>query len=110
MEFDHGPYRAQYETREGRFIWELLQTGAMIWFMARASDDGRPALEGNGHFLGAMFSAQVADDETKKMIGRMVRQVLEANGYDWDSRGHDVKGPAGEYFSQASLYRAREIL
>ena len=78
----------------------FLNQPDIIELMRENSDNDRPAVEGLGDIL-----LEIKEDQTKQDIGRMVRRVLENNGYDWESEDHPVKD---KLFKKGSRYRRRE--
>ena len=78
----------------------FLNQPDIIDLMQENSNKERPAVEGLGDIL-----LEIKEDQTKQDIGRMVRRVLENNGYDWESDHHPVKD---KLFGTGSRYKRRE--
>jgi hypothetical protein len=101
-----------YETNQGRALWEFLNEPISIARMQAVSDVGKPALLGIEKSLIDDFSvptrATVSDadkpqfDRLKQMLGAMVRQVMERQGYKLKS--NNIKVPHSAIFYSASLY------
>ena len=102
--YDPGKFAKEYATPEGQKLWEILNQPANIARMQTASDLGQPALKPLEEALLEGVGRAITDDWMKKMAGNMVRQIMEANGYE-----HDVEGIklASFPFYKASRYRRR---
>ena len=66
---------------------------------------GLPAVRVVGKQLLAL-GIKPADDETKKMIGRWIREIMERQGWTTWRPG---KVPRGNLFSTGMIYRPREL-
>ena len=106
VNYNSGPFRNVYHTPLGRKLWKFLNRASTIRQMQNASDGGRPAVEPLGAPLLAQFGSQAGEDRIKQMIGHMVKQVLERNGYEWVRYGGSVR-PSGRPFTSGSLYKRR---
>ena len=73
--------------------------------MLSASAQGRPAVEPLGVGLMGTFGDQVYGHRVRQMIGHMVRQIMEAQGFVVDRRGVRVR-PAN-LFVKACTYRPK---
>jgi hypothetical protein len=84
-------------------IDQFLREPAQIEAMQQASDRGRPALEGiDAAFLRAFGPAY--EDKTKQEIGRHVKAVMHANGYELIPNSQtDCRGT--RVFASGSCYR-----
>ncbi len=102
-----------YATEQGQNIWEFFNESSSVIRMQAVSDVGKPALLAVESRLlsdfGVLERANVADenkaqfDRLKQMMGAMVRQVMEHNGYKLHSS--NVKTPSSKVFYSASLYK-----
>ena len=102
--FDAAQFRSEAETELGRKLWSFLNQPDIVARMETATDLGQPAVQGIEEQLLAAFGAEVLTDRIKQMIGRMVRQVMDANGFEHvtsDVRLNSVP------FYKASRYRRR---
>ena len=77
----------------------------IVQSMREMSDLGRPAVEGVGALLLDHFGDSVSEDPVKQRIGKIVKGVMESNGYIHDSYGH--KTPGCPLFTSGSLYSRR---
>ena len=100
-------YRRVFNTPLGQNLWDFLNQPSTIAGMQRVSDEGRPAVKFLEEELPRRLKQAVARnsnaDLIKQMIGNMVRQVLEENGYRHHSHGHLVR-PEGGLFRSGSRY------
>ncbi|RYY80948.1 MAG: hypothetical protein EOO69_00605 [Moraxellaceae bacterium] len=111
--FQSKNFKELFETPYGQELWNFLNTEASICRLQTASDLRKPALLGiEKHLLKAELidpSSSVSHedkalyDRTKQMLGAMVRQVLEHNGYEFET--DNVRTPTSKIFKTASLYR-----
>ena len=85
-QYDAGTFRALADTDLGRDLWQFLNLDLIVAAMETATDLGRPAVTGVEEQLLAEFREQMVDDRVKQMVGHMVRQVLEARGYEIERR------------------------
>lgn len=81
----------------------FLSESASLRAMADATDAGRPAAEAIADSLLERFGAVVREDTQKKRIGKLIRRVLEGEGFVWDRSG--VRTPGSSVFTSASVYR-----
>ena len=78
----------------GQELWNFLKEN--VEELKRASDGGRPAVERINRDLAEKFSQKIereasgTRDQFNRMIGRMVRQILEAVGYEYERRSKQV--------------------
>ena len=98
-------FAKEYATPEGHKLWGVLTDPANIARMETASDLGQPALKPLEDILLHEIGEAITDDRMKQMAGHMVRQIMDANGFD-----HDVDGIklASAPFYKASRYRRRD--
>jgi len=110
--FSTNSFRKLYETQEGQKIWEFLNEPMAIERMKTASDLGKPAILGVEKNLleNSFIQEKTLIDEKdtkqfhrlKQMLGAMVRQVMEANGYKLTC--NNVKTTNSVVFVSASRY------
>jgi hypothetical protein len=71
----------------GNALWEFLKRPENVVRMHAASDLERAAVEPLSAGLVAEFGPEIAEDQIKQMIGHMVRQIMEATGYEHERPG-----------------------
>ncbi len=86
----------------GEKLWAFLTRADHALMMTTASKLRRPAVEGVAEELVKEFGDSIREDRMKQMIGHMVRQIMEAHGYQLDTQGVPVR--IGDLFSKASRY------
>ncbi len=108
-----------YQTKQGQQLWQFLNTEKAIIQMKTASDLNKPALLGIEKDLlrsGLMQTKEQIEslgidgkiyDRTKQMLGAMVRQVMESEGYKLHSKNMRVV-TSSKIFYAATLYREIE--
>lgn len=100
-------YQRVFDTPLGQALWDFLDQCSTIEGMQQVSDQERPAVEFLEQALPNRLRQEVEGDSDvnliKQMIGHMVRQILEGNGYTYDSSGHKVQ-PEGGLFASGSRY------
>ncbi len=89
-------------------MWTFLNKPETVAQMKTATALGRPAVEGIEESLLAEFGEAVLDDRMKQMVGRMVRQIMERNGYIIDQQ--NVKITSGAPFSRATRYKRKDAM
>lgn len=104
-----------YQSQQGKEIWLFLNEPISIARMQAVSDVGKPALLAieKGLVQKGLISERdnVSEDNKaqfdrlKQMLGAMVRQVLEGNGYQLHAS--NVKVPNSKVFYSASSYKCK---
>ena len=101
-EFNSKNFVELYRTEQGQKLWQFLNTEKSIIQMKTASDLNKPALLGIEKDLlrsGLMQTKEQIEnlkidgkiyDRTKQMLGAMVRQVMESEGYQLHSKNMRV--------------------
>ena len=84
--YDAGTFQSLADTVLGRNLWQFLNEDRIVAAMETATDLGKPAVTGIEEQLLHRFGEDVLGDRVKQMIGHMVRQVLEARGYQIERR------------------------
>jgi hypothetical protein len=103
----------KYENIFSKELWEWLNERDQIIRMQTASDLKRPAVQPLIKFLLVKFAGRinpVKKDERfkiKQMMGHMIRQVMEENGYEHDAYNVLVNDEY-DYFSKASRYKEKK--
>ncbi len=86
-------------------VQRVLSRRDVIEAMQAASDAGRPAAEPTGDVLLREVGPVVREYPVRQMVGRLIKEIMESNGYVWWKSG--VKTPENSVFSNASVYRRR---
>jgi len=104
--YEPGVFSKLYDSPIGVQLWGFLNEAESVIRMETATGLERPAVEGLEEPLLERFGSSVLEDRTKQMIGHMVRQVMERNGYIIDVQ--NVKITNGAPFSRATRYKLPE--
>ena len=97
------------ETDLGKDLWEYLTKPETIREMERVSGEGKPAVNAKGlgetiERLFDQYKEEIRDtDQYRRMVGRMIRQILGAPGYKWDK-----DALASPPFAKGTVYIRRE--
>ncbi len=95
-------FASLYASDLGQRIWAFLSLPEQVARLETASGLGKPAVEGIEEQLLEEFREEVLADRVKQMVGHMVRQILEQQGWVLDQA--DVKVQSVP-FSKAARYR-----
>src|SRR5271155_3682537 len=98
-------FSADASTDLGRSIFAFLASDSSADAMEVASDLGSPAVAGIEERLLKEFGDKVLPDRVKQMIGHMVRQIMEHEGFVVDQ--NDVK-MGSVPFSKGTRYKRPE--
>ena len=98
-------FEKAFHTQRGGDLWHFLLEKDTLLRMETATYLGRPAIEPLSPLLLARFGGDVARNQTKRMIGHMTRQIMEARGFVLDRSGVVIKRRGNIFFS-GSRYRA----
>ncbi|RTL94238.1 hypothetical protein ABWH97_08995 [Nitratireductor sp. ac15] len=98
-------FSSLYESRLGQRIWEFLTQPENVARLETASGLSKPAVEGIEEQLLEEFREEILVDRVKQMVGHMVRQLMEQQGWVLDQS--DVKVQSVP-FSKAARYRRPE--
>ena len=107
MEFEPGSFRNEYETIEGRSLWELLMRPETMARMRNLSDQGIPALQVLDRELVASHKQAVLIEEGlrrnrfKQMAGSQACTVMVALGY---RKRHNPRAVCSPYFVTCERY------
>ncbi len=104
MTYIPGSFKDVFGTPLGPQLWDCLNEPTNVSRMSTATQMGRPAAEGIEDVLLERFGEAVFADRVKQMIGHMIRQVMEANGYAIDMQNVKL---AGYPFARATRYVRR---
>jgi hypothetical protein len=105
LEFEAGQFAVEYQTTEGKRLWAVLNRDDVVARMETASDLGQPALAPIEDILLAELGTAITRDRYKQMAGKMVRQVMEAHGFEHEAS--DVRLNSVPFY-KASRYRRRD--
>lgn len=104
-----------YKSSNGEAIWDFFNEPISIARMQAVSDVSKPALLAVENLLiqkGLISERDAVSDENKaqfdrlkQMLGAMVRQAMENNGYQLHAS--NVKVPNSKVFYSASSYRCK---
>ena len=103
LDFDAGSFSDIANSPTGQLLWEYLNTPEAIACLETTTYLKRPALEGLQPRLLEEFGDAVRGDRLKQATGRMVRQIMEARGYQLDQMG--VRTRVGDLFTSAARYK-----
>lgn len=103
MHFDAGSFSDIADTTLGKALWSFLTTPEALLMMKTATYLSKPALEPLQPGLIEQFGDEVKSDRIKQMLGRMVRQIMENQGYALDQVGVRLK--QNPLFLSAARYK-----
>ncbi len=92
------------DTPLGKALWRFLNERDNVLRMETASELGRPAVEALATRLLDRFGTEVENDRVKRMIGHMVRQVMEK---DFEMDGQNARVRTGGLFKRGTRYVRR---
>jgi len=95
-----------YATPLGERLWQFLNQPENVVRLKTAADLGHAAVEGIAEELLGQFDPELLADRVKQMIGHMVRQVLEYEGYVISTQNAKITG--GAPFSRGTKYKKRD--
>lgn len=104
-DYEAGRFSTTADTPLGRELWSFLNEHETVHSMEVATDLHHPAVAGIEEALLKKFGDAVLDDRIKQMIGHMVRQVMERNGYVVDQNNVKLGSIP---FSKATRYKRPE--
>lgn len=102
LDFDAAQFAAEFQTPEGKALWAILNRDDVVARMETASDLGQPALAPIEDILLAELGTAITRDRYKQMAGKMVRQVMEAQGFEHEAS--DIRLNSVPFY-KASRYR-----
>jgi uncharacterized membrane protein YheB (UPF0754 family) len=88
----------------GKQLWDFLNEHDNKIRMETATELKKPAVRALTNHLLKRFGEQVKEMRVKQMIGHMVKQIMDAKGFEVDQR--DVLVNDG-LFNKASRYRKK---
>ena len=103
MEFEAGSFSDIADTALGKALWKFLISQEALLMMKTATYLSKPALEPLQPSLLELFGEEVKSDRIKQMLGKMVRQIMENQGYALDQVGVRLK--QNPLFLSAARYK-----
>ena len=100
--YEAGSFQALATTKLGQKLWKFLNQERIVDRMDTATDLSSPAVAGIEEQLLNEFKENLLDDRVKQMIGHMVRQVMEAEGYEVEQQNVKINSAL---FSKGTRYR-----
>lgn len=97
-----------YNRHSGKDIWDFLNEPEMITRLKTASDLRKPAVESIEQQFINRFKRKIENighekNRLKQMVGHMIRQVLEPQGYKHEK--YSVKVSRSKFFTTGSRYK-----
>nr|MBK7067912.1 hypothetical protein [Deltaproteobacteria bacterium] len=102
--YEPGRFSDMANTPFGDELWKLLTARDNVVRMETATELDHPAVDGVAHVLLDRFGARLRDDRTRQFIGHMVRQVMEAQGYEFVGSNYKSRTRSG-LFTKGSRYQ-----
>ncbi|WP_347989898.1 hypothetical protein [Methylomonas sp. AM2-LC] len=103
QEFKPGPYTEIASTATGIALWEFMNQAETLVILQTTTANRRPAIEGIQEQLWKQFGKAIKADLWLRMINRMLRQVMEQNGYKREPR--PMKIIDGKLFTTGTRYQ-----
>lgn len=114
LEYQPGRYRNLFEAEAlAQEIWAFLLTPRSLHTLEITARLRHPAVEGLDAEIEALFGQQLTalPQETflryKRMIGHMIRQIMEHQGYELDTQNIKTRSPNNQIFASGSRYKVR---
>jgi hypothetical protein len=101
-QYDRGRFTDIADTPLGQELWIFLNERDNVLRMVTASELGQPAVAALAQRLLDSFGASVRAHRYKRMIGHMVRQIMEQEDFVLDAQ--NVRVRVSDLFSRASRY------
>ncbi|MBT9547122.1 MAG: hypothetical protein IV090_17150 [Candidatus Sericytochromatia bacterium] len=111
-----GRHKERFESPFGQQLWAFLIEPQTLHTLVITSRLRHPAVEGIDEDLRLRFEKELAPldqtdkDNYKRMIGHMIRQIMDNLGYELDSQHLKTRSPNNKLFSSGSRYRRRGAL
>jgi hypothetical protein len=84
--YDPGTFAQLFKEPRGQRLWATLNTPEYVSCLVTATALHQPAVKGIEEPLLKDFGADVMEDRFKQMVGHMVRQIMERQGYEVDQQ------------------------
>jgi hypothetical protein len=105
LEYDSRHFRDISESALGKQLWPYLKLHDNLLRMETATALRRAAVEPLAQGLIRTFGPEISQDRLKQTIGHMVRQIMEALGYELDRQGLRISQP--NLFTSGTRYKKR---
>lgn len=86
MQYIPGPFASLSKTPLGLDLWAAVRAPEYVAALETATRLGHPAVKGVEDLLLRDFGDKVFDHRVKQMIGHMVKQIMDAAGYEIDQQ------------------------
>lgn len=106
LTYHPGVFSTLFHTEIGSGLWNYLNSPETIAMMKAAAALDRPAVEALEEQLMDRFGARIMEDRVKQMCGHMVRQIMEAEGYQVGVQNTKITN--GAPFSRGTKYRKKD--
>lgn len=106
--YNPGTFAQSFAEQRGQRLWAKLNTPEYISCLETATALHQPAVKGVEEPLLRDFGIDVMEHRFKQMIGHMVRQVMERNGYEVDQQ--KVKIDSIPFYAGTRYKRRDELL
>ena len=104
MTYRAGHFERLYRSELGQQAWAFLNRADSLTRLETASYLQRPAVEAIAPTLLERFGPAVLEFRMKQMVGSMVRQILEAQGYYLERQHVPIPRRRRLVFSSGSRY------
>jgi hypothetical protein len=105
MKYDPKSFSDVFASPLGAKLWRFLNSHESKLMMKTATKFRKPAVAAVSDELLADFGEEIRQDRIKQMIGHMVRQVMESEGYMIHSQNVPVR--YGNLFNKGTSYELR---
>lgn len=106
LEYDSRHFRDVSESALGKQLWPYLKLHDNLLRMETATALRRAAVEPLAQGFIRTFGPEISQDRLKQTIGHMVRQIMEALGYELDRQGLRISQP--NLFTSGTRYKKRK--
>jgi hypothetical protein len=103
QDFIPGPYTEAANTATGLALWQFLNQTETLALLQVSTANRRPAIEGIQDLLFTQFGKEIKAEIWLRLITRMLRQVMEQQGYVREPR--PMKIINGKLFKQGARYK-----
>ena len=103
MNYRTDKFEALYHGQNGQQLWDFLREHDSLLRMESATYLGRPAVEALSRDFKRSFPSLAAQHRGRQMMGHMVRQVMEADGYRLMRSNVKIKTP-DSIFRRGSVF------
>ncbi|WP_145991949.1 hypothetical protein [Neptunicoccus cionae] len=103
-------FKTTYDTMQGEALWKFLNEASTIAIMETASYLRRPAIEPLSPFLQHRFPKVRRSAQMRRMIGHMVRQILEERGFGLYRSNLRINNPSNIFAFGSAYYQPESAL